>query len=237
MQKQTQVTAMFDDIAPRYDFLNHFLSLHIDKIWRRKTAKRLAHCAPKNILDIATGTGDMVIQLAKRCPTANLTGIDLSEKMLAIGKEKIEKQGLDAQIRMEIGDACALPYNDNSFDAISVAFGARNFSDLEAGLREMQRVLTDDGHVAILEFSMPKNKVFRVLYNIYFTKILPCIGKVISKNSTAYDYLPISVAQFPHPDTFINIISDCGLECSEKTSLSLGIATLYLCRKKQKREK
>lgn len=232
MPEQQHVTAMFNDIAPHYDFLNHFLSFNIDKIWRRKTARFIAQYKPTNILDLATGTADLAILLAKRCPQAKITGLDLSENMLNIGKQKIKENNLERQIILNQSDACQLPFSDNSFEAITVAFGVRNFQDLVKGLSEMQRVIKTGGPIAILEFSTPTKPIFKTIYSFYFHKILPFIGKNISKNSSAYQYLPDSVSNFPSPDTFINIARDFGLKCQQKRSLSGGIATLY-CFEKQ----
>ena len=227
MPEQQHVTEMFNDIAPHYDFLNHFLSFNIDKIWRRKTARFIAQYKPTNILDLATGTADLAILLAKRNPKSQITGLDLSEKMLQIGKQKIKAKQLEQQITLNQGDACNLPFADNSFDAITVAFGVRNFHDLKKGLNEMQRVVKYGGHIAILEFSTPTKPFFKTIYNFYFHKILPIIGKTVSKNDSAYSYLPESVSTFPSPDTFINIMQKFGLICEQKSILSGGIATLY----------
>lgn len=231
--EQARNTAMFDDIAPHYDFLNHFLSFHIDKIWRRKAAKQIAFSDPRTILDIATGTGDMSLQLAKRCPRAQITGIDLSESMLDIAKDKIARKGLGARIQLTRGNACRLPFPNESFDAISIAFGVRNFADLESGLSETYRVLNADGSLAILEFSTPTTPIWKASYNLYFHKILPVIGRIVSHNATAYTYLPSSVERFPNPDTFIYILKKCGLECTRRQRLAGGIASLYVCKKRQ----
>lgn len=232
MPDQKHVTEMFDDIAPHYDFINHLLSFQIDKIWRRKTARFIAQNNPQTILDLATGTADLAIQLARKCPQSKITGIDLSEKMLGLGQEKINAKHLENQINLCRGNACELPYEDNSFDAITVAFGVRNFQDLEKGLMEMQRVIKKGGHIAILEFSTPNRPIFKTIYSFYFHKILPLLGKIISRNKSAYQYLPKSVSKFPSPDTFILIMKRCGLNCYQKRSLFGGIATLY-CMEKQ----
>ena len=232
MSEQQHVTAMFDDIAPRYDFLNHLLSFNIDKIWRRKTARFITRHKPANILDLATGTADLAILLARSCPQAKITGLDLSENMLQIGQQKIKTKHLEQQITLNQGDACKLPFADNSFDAITVAFGVRNFQNLEKGLSEMQRVIRPGGHIAVLEFSTPTRILFKSLYSFYFHKILPIIGKTVSKNDSAYSYLPDSVSKFPQPEKFIALLSLHGLNCTQKQSLSGGIATLY-CIEKQ----
>lgn len=232
MPDQKHITEMFDDIAPHYDFINHLLSFQIDKIWRRKTARFIAKKNPKTILDLATGTADLAIQLARKCPQSRITGIDLSEKMLSLGKEKINAKHLEKQITLNQGDACHLPYGNNSFDAITIAFGARNFQNLESGLKEMQRVVRQGGNIAILEFSTPARPIFKTIYGFYFNKILPLLGKFISRNKSAYQYLPESVSKFPSPDTFILLMEQYGLKCCRKCSLSGGIATLY-CIEKQ----
>lgn len=221
------IAAMFDRISPRYDFLNHLLSLNIDKIWRRKTVKAAALHNPQNILDLATGTADLALQLAKALPQAKITGLDFSEKMLEIGKEKIAKQGLSNRIILQQGDAAQLPYKECSFDAVTVAFGARNFEDLPNSLREIHRVLKPYGRLHILDFSMPTAFPIKQAYQLYFKYILPKIGSWISKDKTAYTYLPVSVQNFPPPDTFINIIKQNGFQKVEKKSFSMGIATLY----------
>ena len=232
MPDQKFVTEMFDEIAPHYDFINHLLSFQIDKIWRRKATRYIARNNPKTILDLATGTADLALQLARKCPQSKITGIDLSEKMLELGQEKIKARHLEKQITLNQGDACNLPYGDNSFDAITIAFGVRNYQDLEKGIREIQRVVRKGGSIAILEFSTPTRPIFKALYSFYFHKILPIIGKTISRNKSAYQYLPDSVSKFPSPDTFIIILSHYGLKCCKKCSLSGGIATLY-CIEKQ----
>ena len=221
------IAAMFDRISPRYDFLNHLLSLNIDKIWRRKTVKAVARNNPKNILDLATGTADLALELAKSLPEAHITGLDLSGKMLAIGEEKIKQQGLGNQISLQQGDAAHLPFANDTFDAITIAFGTRNFEDLPNSLSEIHRVMKADGSLHILEFSMPTAFPIKQAYNLYFKYILPKIGSWISKDNKAYSYLPTSVQNFPTPDTFINILGNSGFRLIEKKALSFGIATLY----------
>lgn len=221
------IAAMFDRISPRYDFLNHLLSLNIDKIWRHKTVKSVALHNPQNILDLATGTADLALQLARALPQAQITGLDFSEKMLEIGNEKIKKQGLENRIRLQQGDAAQLPYKECSFDTVTIAFGARNFEDLTSSLCEIHRVLKPNGHLHILEFSMPTAFLIKQVYKLYFNKILPKIGSWISRDGNAYTYLPVSVQNFPEPNTFINIIEQNGFQKVEKKSFSMGIATLY----------
>ena len=227
MTDQRQITTMFDDIAPHYDQLNHLLSLHIDKRWRKRLSKTIVQQQPLPILDVATGTADQAIQLAHDHPQATITGIDLSEKMLDIGRKKIEEKSLGDRIHLSMGDATALPYEDSRFDVVTVSFGVRNFSDLDQGLREMQRVTKDRGQFAILEFSQPRSW-FRVPYRIYFNQVLPRIGKAVSKHDTAYTYLPASVAAFPDPEAFAGLLEAAGFRNIQKRSLSGGIATLYV---------
>ena len=223
---------MFDRISPKYDALNHLLSLNIDKVWRRKTAKCVAKHHPQTILDLATGTADLAIALAKHNPQAHIIGIDISEKMLEIGKAKTAKQGLENQIELHWGDAANLPFEDSSFDAVTVAFGVRNFEHLDQGLSEISRVLKPDGQVFILEFSMPKRFPVKQVYHLYFKHILPKIGGWVSKDGNAYAYLPQSVERFPKPNVFCKRLADIGFENCKARSLTFGIATLYSCKKK-----
>jgi len=226
------IAKMFDRISPKYDRLNHLLSFNIDKTWRRKTAKAVAKSQPETILDLATGTSDLAIALAKYNPQAYIIGVDFSEKMLAIGKEKVKKQGLENQIDLQLGDAAALPFEDQSFDAVTVAFGVRNFEDLQQGLSEICRVLKPNGQVFILEFSMPEKFPIKQAYQLYFKHILPKIGKQVSKDAWAYSYLPESVERFPKPTTFLQTLNGNGLHEATARSLTWGIATLYTAHKK-----
>lgn len=227
----SSIAALFDRISPKYDALNHLLSLNIDKVWRRKTAKAVAKCQPKTILDLATGTADLALAVARRNPQAHIIGMDISEKMLDIGKAKVAQRKMDGQIELRLGDAAALPFDDNTFDAVTVAFGVRNFEDLDKGLSEISRVLKPDGKVFILEFSMPERFPVRQLYRIYFRRVLPRIGKMVSKDPGAYTYLPESVEKFPKPEAFLKLLSEKRLGNGTKRSLSFGIATLYISKK------
>ena len=221
------IAAMFDRISPKYDALNHLLSFNIDKVWRKKTAKAVAKSQPKNILDLATGTADLAIAVAKRNPQAHLIGLDISEKMLAFGKEKVKHQNLANQIELRLGDAAALPFEDNCFDAVTVAFGVRNFEDLDKGLSEINRVLKPGGQAVVLEFSMPERFPVKQLYCFYFRRLLPFIGKLISKDNSAYAYLPVSVERFPKPKAFLELLAQHGLVQGTVRPLTFGIATLY----------
>lgn len=225
------IAAMFDRIASKYDALNHLLSLNIDKVWRRKTAKAVAKAHPKTILDLATGTADLAIALARHNPQALIVGMDISEKMLDIGKQKVIKQNLENQIELRHGDAAALPFEDEHFDAVTVAFGVRNFEDLDKGLSEISRMLKPNGQAVILEFSMPEKCPVKQLYRFYFKRILPKIGKTVSKDPGAYDYLPVSVERFPRPDAFLELLKQHGLAEGHARPLTLGIATLYTATK------
>ncbi len=221
---------MFDDISPRYDFLNHFLSFGIDHGWRKKLVKMLAGVKPGDVLDVATGTGDLAIAIASLKPM-KIVGIDISEKMLEVGRAKLAAKGLDNLITLRRGDAEKIPFSDNSFHAITVAFGVRNFENLEVGLKEMRRVLRPGGVMLILEFSHPSAFPMRQLYGIYSRFVIPVMGRMISGNSKAYSYLPESVAAFPSGKNFLDILDNCGLKNASRTSLSMGIASIYMAEK------
>ena len=225
------IAAMFDRISPKYDALNHMLSLNIDKVWRKKTAKIVSKNQPKAIIDLATGTADLAIAMAKYNPQAHIIGLDISEKMLEIGKEKVKLQNLENQIELHHGDAASLPFEDARFDAVTVAFGVRNFEDLSKGLSEMHRVLKTNGQAVILEFSLPERFPVKQLYNFYFKHLLPKIGKWVSKDGNAYSYLPHSVEKFPKPSDFCNILDSFGLKNCQIKPLSFGIATVYVANK------
>ena len=224
--KKDQVEEMFDHISQRYDFLNHLLSLNIDKIWRNKAIRLLKPYRPKNILDIATGTGDFAIAARKLQPE-KITGIDLSEGMLGMGREKLKKKKLDELIELRKADSENLPFKDNSFDAAIVAFGVRNFENLEKGLTEIFRVLKPGGVFMVLEFSKPRKTPFRQLYFFYFTRILPFLGRMVSKDSRAYTYLPESVREFPDGMEFISIMERTGYKNCRWLPQSFGIASIY----------
>lgn len=221
------IADMFDRISPKYDVLNHLLSLNIDKVWRRKTAKAVAMAYPSRILDLATGTADLAILLAKHNPQAHIIGMDISEKMLEIGKRKVDKKNLIHQIELRTGDAASLPFEDNTFDVVTVAFGVRNFENLDKGLSEIHRVLKPMGQVFILEFSMPDKFPIKQVYKLYFKHILPKIGKWVSKDSYAYSYLPASVEKFPNRWDFLRTLSLHGLREGSIRLFGHGIAILY----------
>jgi len=229
--KKEQVTAMFNNIANRYDFLNHFLSLGIDKIWRKKAINCLRDISAQHILDVATGTADLAIE-SMRLKPEQVIGIDISDQMLAVGKQKIKIKKLEHIISLQKGDSENIPFPESFFDAITVAFGVRNFENLEKGLSEMFRVLKPNGRAVILEFSKPFNFPVKQIYTFYFKAILPFVGRIISNDKSAYTYLPDSVMQFPEKEDFINKLKSVGYnDCSYK-SLSFGIATIYIGNKK-----
>lgn len=226
--KKAQVSKMFDSIAHKYDFLNHFLSLGIDKFWRRKAIRLLAESNPQQILDVATGTADVAILTARTIPESKIVGIDISPQMLQVGRTKIQKENLNSRIDLIDGDAENLPFGDNIFDAVTVAYGVRNFEDLEAGLEEINRVLKKNGKLVVIEFSKPTVFPVKQLYFLYFKYILPIIGKVTSKDPKAYRYLFESVQAFPDGKDFISILKKTGYNQNQCISLTLGICSIYI---------
>lgn len=225
--KKKQVAQMFDSIAFRYDFLNRFLSFGIDVWWRKKAIRQLKQLKPQNILDVATGTADVAILTWKILKPAKITGIDISEGMLQLGRVKVEKVGLSQHIELQTGDSETINYPDNTFDAITVAFGVRNFENLEKGISEMYRVLKPGGKLVVLEFSRPKKPVFKMLCNWYMHVLAPGIGKVFSKNKKAYQYLSNSVQAFPEREQFTSIMQAAGYAKTYFKPLSLGICCIY----------
>ena len=245
--KKQQVANMFDRIARRYDFLNRFLSGGIDIYWRKKAIRELTGRGggraaetkgqagspqqeanqPRRILDVATGTADMAILMTRYLPQARITGIDISEGMLELGKQKIARLKLKDRIELQTGDSEAIRFPDNSFDAITVAFGVRNFGDLEKGLQEMLRVLRPGGRLVVLEFSKPGQQGFRKLYDLYMRRICPWIVRMLSGHREAYRYLNESVRAFPEGEGFVKILDKCGYADTRMRPLSLGICTIY----------
>ncbi len=223
---------MFDNIAPKYDFLNQLLSMGIHKSWRRKSVNLLKEKQPKTILDIATGTGDFAIEAMKLHPK-KVIGVDISEGMLKLGREKIIKLGLQNIIELKAGDSENLPFPDNSFDAITVGFGVRNFENLEKGINDIYRVLNPGGELVVLEFSKPRNFPIKQIYNFYFKYITPTIGRIFSKDNSAYTYLPESVNAFPDGEEFLAVLRKAGFKEEKAISLTFGIASIYFCRKAQ----
>lgn len=226
--KKEEVREMFDNIAPKYDLLNHTLSMGIDRVWRRRVVGEVRRAKPGRILDVATGTGDLAIAMARRIRDVQVLGVDLSEQMLAVARRKIEARGLDGRIVLDRGDAERLAVADASVDVATVAFGVRNFGDLGAGLRELARTIKPGGKVVILEFSRPRNRVFRALYEFYSYKILPRIGGLVSRDKRAYEYLPASVGEFPAPEEFMAMMARAGFRNCRARSQSFGIAQIYI---------
>jgi demethylmenaquinone methyltransferase/2-methoxy-6-polyprenyl-1,4-benzoquinol methylase len=225
--KKKQVSRMFNRIAPYYDLLNRLLSLGIDKIWRRRAIAQLKGAAPRLILDVATGTADLAIESARRLEPEKVIGVDIAAEMLEIGRAKLRRKGLDSLIELREGDSENLPFPDNTFDAITVAFGVRNFENLEKGLIEMRRVLKDGGQLVVLEFSKPSIFPFKQLFNGYFKYILPAIGRLTSKDPRAYSYLYESVQAFPDGDDFLRILHHTGYKLNQCIPLTLGICSIY----------
>lgn len=221
---------MFDNISGRYDFLNSLLSAGIHKGWRRKCVKILATRHPQTILDVATGTGDFAIACAKLKPL-KITGIDISEGMMKVGREKLKRLHLDHLITLDYGNAEALDFPENNFDAIVVGFGVRNFQNLELGLSNLYKVLKPGGTLVVLEFSYPDNFIVKALYNFYFSYITPVIGRIFSRDRRAYAYLTESVKAFPHNQDFVKILNDQGFRTASFSRLSFGIAAIYTASK------
>jgi len=229
--KTQQVEAMFDNIASTYDTLNHRLSWNIDRYWRKKAIKRLAAHAPKKILDIATGTGDFAIQACQQLPEVQITAVDISEGMMQVGRQKVKKKGLQQHIQFEREDCTALSYPDNTFDAITTAFGIRNFASLDKGLEEMCRVLRPGGQLCILELTQPMSFPMRQLFHIYSHTVLPLYGRLISKDTEAYSYLTKTIEAFPQGERMMDILRHAGFRETAFQRLTLGICTLYFATK------
>lgn len=228
--KKEQVATMFNNIAHKYDFLNHFFSMGIDILWRKKAIKMLKAEKPKVILDLATGTGDFAFEAMSLNPD-RIIGMDISEGMLDMGREKVRKKNLEHKIDLKYGDSENLPLETASIDALTIGFGVRNFENLEAGLSDMLRVLRPNGVAVILEFSKPHGFPIKQLYNFYFKNIMPILGKIVSKDNVAYTYLPESVQAFPEGQDFLNILTKVGYREVKARRVSGGIATIYTGRK------
>lgn len=228
--KKKNIGHLFDNIAGTYDTLNHLLSLNIDKSWRRKSARMLNPC--EKLLDVAIGTADLSIEILRQGKAAEIHGIDLSAEMMRIGEEKVKKAGYADKITFELGNAQEMKFADNSFDAVTCAYGVRNFSDLDKGLCEFYRTLKPGGQMLILEFSYPKNKIIRFVYDMFFTHILPFVGRIISKDKSAYSYLNRSVKDFIWGEEMVNKIRSIGFSDVEYRPLTFGITTIYTATKR-----
>lgn len=231
MDKKGQVALMFDNIAQSYDRLNQVLSLGIDRYWRWRAIGYLKALNPQAILDVATGTADLAIATAKQLKPTLIIGVDISEKMLDYGRKKVENAHLGNIITLKTGDAEKLSFSNNTFDAITVSFGARNFENLEKGIAELYRVVRTGGRLLVLEFSKPQMPVIKQLYNFYFTHILPRIGRLVSKDTSAYTYLPQSVQAFPEGTEFVNLLTKNGFKSAKCIRLTFGICSIYIADK------
>jgi demethylmenaquinone methyltransferase/2-methoxy-6-polyprenyl-1,4-benzoquinol methylase len=230
-EKAKQVEEMFDNIAPSYDKLNHRLSWNIDKGWRRKAIRQLAPFKPQTLLDIATGTGDFAILAAEMLRPKRLVGADISEGMMEVGRQKVRERGLDDIISFEREDCTALSYPEATFDAVTAAFGIRNFADLDKGLREMCRVLKKDGHLSIVELTTPVSFPMKQLFHVYSHTVLPVYGRLISKDTSAYSYLTKTIEAFPQGEQMVEILHKAGFSEASFKRLTFGICTMYFARK------
>ncbi len=229
--KGRSVQAMFDRIAPRYDLLNAVLSLGVDRSWRRRAVRAALARSPRRVLDVATGTADLAIALASAGSEAEVVGVDFSENMLKVGRAKAARRGLP--VRLESGDGMALPYEDASFDSVTIAFGLRNFADIDAGLREFRRVLTPGGRLVVLEFPPPPRGAFGLAFRFYFLRVLPRLGGLISGDGGAYRYLPASTLAFPPPEELARRMRRAGFESVTWSMLTFGVAAMHVAEVKE----
>lgn len=229
MEEKKNIGGLFDRIAGKYDTLNHLLSLNIDRSWRRKTVAMLRPCT--KLLDVAIGTADLSLEIMKQQKAAIIQGIDLSQEMMRIGADKVQKAGLEGKILFDLGSALEMPYADNEYDALTCAYGVRNFSDLDKGLQEFFRVLKPGGQLAILEFSYPTNPIIRFGYDLFFSHILPLVGRIVSKDRTAYSYLNKSVKEFIWGNDMVRRIEAAGFSSVKFRTLTFGITTIYTAEK------
>lgn len=226
-EKGEQVREMFDSIAPAYDFMNRAMTLGIDRIWRRRVVKMISRARAVDILDIASGTGDLAIDMARHIPPARVTGVDLSEGMIAIGREKVARAGLESRVTLGVADCLSLPFADASFDAITVAFGVRNFQGLLRGYREMHRVLRPGGLLVVLELSTPESKYVLPFYDLYTRRIIPLVGKMVSHDADAYRYLPESIRAVAQGSEMCALIREAGFKAPSYRTLTFGVASIY----------
>lgn len=225
--KGEQVREMFDSIAPAYDFMNRAMTMGIDKLWRRKAATLVARSHPASILDIATGTGDMAIRLARRVTSATVTGVDLSQGMIDIGRVKVESANLEGRVKLLQGDSLDLPFDDNAFDAVTVAYGVRNFQDIVAGYREICRVLKPGGRIVVLELSTPRNPLVKPFYKLYTRCIIPAVGRMVSHDVRAYTYLPESIAAVAQGKEMLALMQRAGFTDTAWRPMTMGVCSLY----------
>ncbi len=225
--KTEQVKEMFDSIAPAYDFMNRTMTFGIDKLWRAKAVRMIKAHTPNTILDVATGTGDLAIKLARSLSINKITGIDLSEGMIKIGRRKVTEVNLDNVISFTTGDCLNLPFDDNSFDCVTVAYGVRNFEHLDKGYQQMHRVLNNGGMLCVIELSTPTSKIIKPLYNFYTHHIIPFVGRLISKDVRAYSYLPESIAAVPQGNDMLQLMKNAGFKDCKFHSMTFGTCTIY----------
>lgn len=229
--KTQQVEEMFDSIAPEYDFMNRAMTFGIDKLWRRRAVKIVASARPAKILDVATGTGDLAIKLACTLPQAHITGIDLSEKMLAIGRRKVTAAGLTRRISLIKADCLQLPFPDKTFNAVTVAYGVRNFEHLDKGYAEMTRVLRPGGMLCVIELAVPTGRLVRPLYNLYTRHVIPAIGRLVTSDTKAYTYLPESITAMPQGNRMLEMMNRAGMTATRLTPLTFGTCAIYTATK------
>jgi len=230
--KHEQVQEMFDSIAPAYDFMNRAMTMGVDKLWRRRAVRMVAATAPRLLLDVATGTGDLAIKLARTIPACHVTGVDLSDGMLDIGRRKVASAGFDNRIDFSRADCMALPFEDNSYDCVTVAYGVRNFEHLADGYREMARVLRPGGMLCVIELSTPRGRFTGALYRFYTRYVIPFIGRMVSKDVRAYSYLPESIAAVAQGEEMLQLMRDAGLTGAVSRSMTFGTCTIYVAYKK-----
>lgn len=229
--KSEQVREMFDSIAPAYDFMNRAMTLGIDKLWRAKTVRMIKKSSPLTILDVATGTGDLAIKMARSMPKAMVTGLDLSAGMVERGNAKVAKAGLNGRVKLEVGDSLAMPYADGTFDCVTVAYGVRNFEHLLQGYREMARVLRPGGMLVVIELSTPTSRVVKPLYRFYTRRVIPAVGRMVSKDNRAYTYLPESIEAVPQGSAMTALMREAGFDHTQFIPLTFGTCTIYIARK------
>lgn len=225
--KTEQVEQMFNSIAPAYDFMNRAMTFGIDRLWRRRAVKMVAEGMPRRILDVATGTGDLAIELCRTMPEVSVTGIDLSEEMLRIGREKMAAAGLSDRVVLQKADCLNLPFADGEFDAVTVAYGVRNFEQLSRGYAQMARVLRPGGMLCVIELAVPQSKLVRPFYNFYTRQIIPIVGRLISADSRAYSYLPASIAAMPQGQRMLELMEQSGLTDARLLPLTFGVCAIY----------
>lgn len=229
--KSEQIKTMFDNIAPAYDFMNRAMTFGIDRCWRRKAVDMLAKTSPREILDVATGTGDLAMLLARRIKESKVTGLDLSEGMIAVGRKKVGEAGLEERISLQCGDCLNMPFEENSFDAVTVAYGVRNFENLLQGYREMLRVLRPGGTINVIELSTPTSPIVKPLYKFYTRYIIPTVGRIVSKDVRAYAYLPESIAAVPQRKSMTALMSEAGFVDTAYRTLTFGTCCIYTAKK------